>query len=153
MEVSLEQHTRQETKEHINNVRMFLVNIMQHIITRAKDHDNTKLEEPEFSTFVKYTPKLKNSTYGSDEYKQILKEMKVALDHHYAHGRHHPEHFSNGIDGMDIVDIVEMLADWKAASLRHTTGNMDKSIEINKSRFNMAPQLVNIFKNSIKLFE
>ena len=31
-------------------------------------------------------------TYGSDEYKACLTEMKPALDHHYAANRHHPEH-------------------------------------------------------------
>jgi len=30
-------------------------------------------------------------TYGSDEYKECLKQMGVALRHHYLHNRHHPE--------------------------------------------------------------
>jgi len=153
MELSPEEHTRQETKEHINNVRMFLENIMQQIIMRAKEHDGSKLEEPEFSIFVEYTPRLKNSTYGSDEYKEFLKGMSVALDHHYKNNRHHPEHFSNGIDGMNLVDLIELFSDWKSSSLRHDNGDINKSIEINTKRFNMSPQLVNIFKNSIKLFK
>lgn len=153
MTLSPEEQTVKETKEHINNVRMFLEMIMQEIVLRAKCHDSSKLEEPEFSTFVEYTPKLKDSTYGSPDYKEFLKEMKVALDHHYAHSRHHPEFFQNGIDGMNLVDIIEMFADWKSASLRHNDGDINKSIEINTKRFNMSQQLVNIFKNSIKLFE
>jgi len=153
MEMSPEQKTRHETQEHINNVRMFLEIIMHQIIERAKNHDRTKLEEPEFSTFVEYTPKLKDSTYGSPEYKEFLKGMEVALDHHYAHNRHHPEFFENGIDGMDLVDLIEMMCDWKAATLRHDNGDINKSIEINTERFNLSPQLVNILKNTIKIFE
>jgi len=153
MGLSPEERTRKETQEHINNVRMFLEKIIQEITLRAKNHDNSKLEEPEFSTFVEYTPKLKNSTYGSNEYKRFLKGMKPALKHHYSHNRHHPEFFINGIDGMNFVDLIELFADWKSASLRHNNGDINKSIEINKDRFNIAPQLANIFKNSIKLLK
>jgi len=39
------------------------------------------------------TPKLAGSTYGSEEYKAFLGQMKPALDHHYAVNDHHPEHF------------------------------------------------------------
>jgi len=153
MPISHEEQTRQETKEHINNVRMFLDIIMQQIIARAKDHDRSKLEEPEFSIFVEYTPKLKGSTYGSDEYKQFLKEMKVALDHHYSANRHHPEWHEDGIDGMNLVDLIEMLCDWKAASMRHDDGDINKSIELNIERFNLSPQLVKIFKNTVKILK
>ena len=51
---------------------------------------------------------------------------------------------------MNLIDIVEMFADWKAATLRHSNGSILKSIDINISRFNMSPQLVNIFKNTVE---
>ncbi len=80
--------------------------------------------------------------------------MKVALDHHYAQNRHHPEHYKNGIDDMTLVDLVEMLCDWKAATLKHNDGNILRSLEINSKRFNMSPQVYNILKNTVEqLFE
>ena len=94
------------------------------------------------------TEKLKSSTYGSEAYKQMLKDLQPTLDHHYANNSHHPEHYPNGIDDMDLFDIVEMLMDWKAASERHEDGNIYKSIDINKDRFKMSDQLYQIFKKT-----
>ena len=76
--------------------------------------------------------------------------MKIALDHHYAENRHHPEHFENGIQEMNIVDICEMIADWKAASLRHADGDIMKSIEINQKRFGYSDELKSILINTVK---
>lgn len=151
MDLSPEDRTRKETQEHIGNVRMFLEMIIRQIAVRAEGHDSSKLEEPEFSTFVEYTPKLKGSTYGSDEYKEFLKGMKVALDHHYKENSHHPEHFVNGIKGMSLIDLVELLSDWVAASKRHDTGNVAKSIEINQERFGYTDELKEILLNTIQL--
>ena len=79
--------------------------------------------------------------------------MKPALDHHYIVSKHHPEHWSCGIDNMSLVDLVEMFCDWKSATLRTKDGDMAKSIEHNSKRFNMSPQLVKIFMNSVDLLE
>ena len=116
-------------------------------------HDKSKLESPELEIFAIYGPKLKKSTYGSEEYKQFLKEMKVALDHHYRHNRHHPEHFENGIRDMNLVDLIEMVRDWKAATLRHNDGDIQKSIEINQTRFGYSDELKQIIQNTVKLLE
>lgn len=88
-----EKSTNAETWEHINQVMRLLAVMQWHITKRMFTHDRSKLSPPEVSTFVEFTPKLKNSTYGSDEYKQFLADMKPALDHHYSHNRHHPEFF------------------------------------------------------------
>ena len=111
-------------------------------------HDNSKLSSPEKELFNEFTPKLAGCTYGSDEYKQFMVGLKVALDHHYAHNSHHPEHYENGIHGFDLFDLVEMFFDWTAATERHDNGNIYKSIEINKGRFKMDEQLCNIFENT-----
>ena len=78
-----------ETLKHIKNVKKFLYKVSDVLENRARVHDTSKLESPELEIFDEYTPKLKDTTYGSDEYKRYLKEMKVALDHHYANNRHH----------------------------------------------------------------
>ncbi len=145
-----ERATNFETMLHIDNVRLWLTRVRHELDLRAEAHDQSKLHNPEVGTFVKFTPKLKSSTYGSDEYKGFLAAMKPALDNHYACNAHHPEHHKDGIDGMTLVDLVEMLCDWKAATLRHANGDLDKSLGINSERFGMAPQLVRIFRNTVE---
>lgn len=142
-----------DTIRHIENVRKYLRFIIDRLITRGIEHDRLKLESPEVEIFTEYTPKLAQSTYGSEEYHTFLKKMDVALQHHYANYRHHPEHFERGINDMNLVDIVEMLCDWKAASMRHNDGNLLKSIEINARRFGYDDQLKQILINTAKLFD
>jgi hypothetical protein len=123
------------------------------LLTRGELHDQTKLEEPEMSIFSEVTPKLAGLTYGSDEYKAALEEIKPALDHHYARNRHHPEHHKNGVNDMNLLDIVEMFCDWKAATLRHNDGNIRQSIEVNAERYGISEQLTQILINSIDLLD
>lgn len=139
-----------DTKKHIETVREFLDDIMNDLSERSLLHDRSKLDEPEKSMYDEFTPKLRDSTYGSDEYKGFLKDMGVALQHHYSVNSHHPEHFENGINGMSLLDLIEMLADWKAAGMRHANGNITQSLEINRKRFEMSDQLFEIFQNTVK---
>ncbi len=142
-----------DTIKHIENVRKYIRLFADKLITRGVDHDRLKLEPPEVEIFTEYTPKLAASTYGSEEYNEFLKEMNVALQHHYANYRHHPEHFAKGINDMNLIDIVEMICDWKAATLRHNDGNLLKSIELNAKRFGYDDQLKQIFINTAKMFD
>ena len=77
-------------------------------------------------------------------------ELGDALAHHYAHNRHHPEHYPNGIDDMSLLDYIEMLADWKAASERYKGGNLTDSLRINKQRFGISDQLIVMFAHTAK---
>lgn len=148
-----EQLTNYQTLLHIKRVGILISIFIKDLIERMNRHDDSKLKHPELAIFTQYTKKLADSTYGSDEYKQFLNEMKSALDHHYSNNSHHPEHFENGIDGMNLLDLLEMFCDWKAATERHKDGDINKSIEINSKRFKMSDQLVNIFKNTVKDFK
>lgn len=142
-----------ETIKHIEKVRQYLRIMTDRLTTRGIMHDKTKLESPEVELFTEYTPRLAETQYGSDEYKECLASLKPALDHHYANSRHHPEHFSKGINDMNLVDIVEMLCDWKAASERQQDGNLLKSIEQNAQRFGYDDQLKQIFINTAKMLD
>lgn len=139
-----------DTLKHIKRVNELLINASVQLLKRAQVHDNSKLGRNEKPLFDIYTPKLKGCTYGSDEYKQYLKDLKVALDHHYKENSHHPEHYENGVNGFDLFDLIEMFFDWKAATERHADGDIHKSIEINKDRFNLSDQVCDIFKNTAK---
>ena len=141
---------RSETLAHIKQVASFINKIVLNLNIRAFDHDQSKLESPEREIFDEYTPRLRDTTYGSDKYNGYLKEMKVALDHHYKQNRHHPEHHENGVKDMNLIDLIEMLCDWKAATMRHADGDIMKSIEHNQKRFGYSNELASIFKNTIR---
>ena len=85
--------SRADTLDHIGKVADRIFQFNSRMKARAHIHDASKLEEPEKSLFDKYTPLLRETTYGSDEYKAYLAEMGQALQHHYAVNSHHPEHF------------------------------------------------------------
>jgi hypothetical protein len=139
-----------DTKKHIKNVQNLLDNILDKIAQRAARHDKTKLLDPEKSMYDEFTPQLKELTYGSDEYKAVLARMGEALKHHYKWNSHHPEHWENGIGGMSLLDLIEMVADWKAASLRHSNGSIIESLKINKERFGISDQLYEVIKNTVE---
>lgn len=136
------------TIKHIQEVQKLMLYFAGEIIKRATIYDKSKLEEPERELFSKYTSKLFNITYGSEEYYSYFKELKPALDHHYRNNSHHPEYYINGIEDMDLMDVVEMFCDWSAATKRHKDGDIISSINKNKDRFKMSEQLVNILYNS-----
>lgn len=141
---------RFKTLRHIEAVRNHLNECIRELMERGELHDQSKMEDPEKSLFDEYTPKLRGVTYGSDQYKTFMKEMDVAIQHHYAHNRHHPEHHKNGIKDMNLIDLIEMLCDWKSSSMRHNDGNILKSIEINQSRFGYSEDLRVIMENTAK---
>ena len=109
--------SRHDTWAHINTVQTLLVAIISKLHNRALKHDQSKLQSPEVELFDELTPRLQTLTYGSDEYKESLDRLKPALIHHYAKNTHHPEHYEDGVNDMDLIDIMEMLADWKAATM------------------------------------
>ena len=190
-----------ETLKHIEMVMQLLATMQHEILRRAFSHDRSKLESPEREMFEQFTDRLAAMTYGSDEYKACLEEMKqVALMHHYENNRHHPEFFDgteksakalercqnslatlkdaqanspgnnkfvyaialleeheqalkSGVNHMNLIDVLEMLCDWKAATLRHYDGDINESLKINAVRFGLSPQLVNILANTIPLLK
>ena len=142
--------SRPDTLAHIETVRRYIASVVKCLENRAADHDASKLADPEKAAFDEYTPKLKGSTYGSDEYKGFLAAMKPALDRHYARNRHHPEHHPGGVREMSLIDLLEMLCDWKAATERHADGNLAKSIEINQKRFGYSDELRSILTGTAK---
>ena len=142
-----------ETMKHKNKVKDYLLFVSKVLRLRGRKHDDSKLQEPERSIFARYTPKLRGCTYGSEEYKTFLREMKPALDCHYKINSHHPEHYSDGIRGMNLIDLMEMFFDWMAATERQDDGDIRKSIEINKERFGYDDLLAQIFNNTVDYIE
>jgi len=145
--------SRPDTQAHIRRVIYLNYCFCGFLAKQVCEHDRSKLRDPEKAIFDEFTPKLKHSTYGSDEYKQFLADMQMGLKHHYAENRHHPEHFENGIRDMTLIDIVEMLLDWKAASERHGDGDLFRSIELNQGRFGYSDDLKMILANTARILK
>lgn len=140
-----------DTRAHIARVAELLKKCEIELNERACAHDKSKLDEPEKSAFDACTLKLKAMAYGSDEYRAALTDLKPALEHHYAANSHHPEHYANGVDGMSLFDVIEMLMDWKAATERMKGGgDIRRSLEINRERFKLSPQMESVLANTIR---
>lgn len=137
-----------DTLLHIKRVSELLSIAACELLERARKHDLSKLKSPEKELFDEFTPKLAKSEYASEGYFELLKQLKPALDHHYANNSHHPEYYENGMNDFDLFDLVEMFFDWKAASERHETGDIYKSIKSNRDRFGYNEMIENIFRNT-----
>lgn len=139
-----------DTLLHVKRVNELLLTFVQGILDRAKIHDASKFKSPEKELFDEYTPILKTLKYGSPEFDECKKKLNVAIQHHYQHNTHHPEHYENGVNDMDLFDVVEMFFDWKAATERTKEGDIYQSIQINEERFGLSRQLAKIFENTAK---
>jgi len=142
---------KHEIWKHIIRVRELLGEVTTVLIAKGMNHDSSKFESPEIEMFEKYVPRLKTLEYGSIEYSNCLKEMKLGLQHHYKHNSHHPEHYEHGINDMTLIDLIVMFVDWKATSEQHH-GNLFNTINIGINRFNISPQLEQILKNTANWF-
>jgi hypothetical protein len=145
--------SRAETLKHIRNVQALMTKAASALVTRAMEHDNSKLESPEVEIFDQYTGLLAGTTYGTDAYRELLEKIRPALDHHYGTHRHHPEHFQFGIADMNLIDLLEMICDWMAAAKRHNDGDVRRSIDINQVRFGYPDALKQVFLNTVRDLE
>jgi len=127
--------------------------IIRDLIIRAESHDDSKFSEEEFLLFVEATKEFAGHPYGSPENEAIRVKYKDVFARHYAKNRHHPEHFKDGIDEMDLVDILELLVDWKAASMREKDGSIEKSLQLGAEKYKISPQLVKILRNTVRNYK
>lgn len=142
--------SRPATHEHITEVRRLLLRAVKELLDRAHGHDASKLVDPELEMFNEFTPRLRELTFGSDEYKRALADMGAALQHHYAHNRHHPEHFDRGIRDMTLIDLLELVCDWIAATQRNAGGDVRRSLEVNQARFGYSDELREVLLNTVE---
>lgn len=132
-------HHLAATFKHKGWVTWYLGKACAALMVRAVVHDWSKFGPTETIAFARVIHRLAGSTYGTPEYRAMLREIKPAIQHHYERNRHHPEYHDtlgkNGFARMSPIDLVEMLCDWKAASRRHDDGDIFKSIRVNAARF------------------
>lgn len=124
-------------------VAYYIFKFCARMLWRAQVHDLSKYGKYERRRFAEALPKLRASSYGSDEYDRALDRLGPALKHHYAANSHHPEHYGErGVEGMDLYDFVEMYCDWKAAIRKHADGDLRQSISHNADRFDLDRQVI-----------
>lgn len=101
---------------------------------RAVVHDLSKYRWDEARAFAEVIWDLRTTTYGSEQYKALLRQIGPALELHYARNAHHPNHYES-YAAMPQADRDEMLCDWAAAVKRHADGDLRRSIVQNIERF------------------
>lgn len=138
------------TAEHIAKVGLHLSTVIHRLACRAVVHDASKWSPEEWPAFEKATPRLAEVEYGTKEYKECLRDIRPAVDIHQARNSHHPEHYVHGVYGMNLLDLIEMLCDWKAATERNKNGDILKSLEHNRERFQLDDQLYTILENTVR---
>jgi hypothetical protein len=150
----MEYDSTEDTKAHIKTLQDVLGEAIGLLVGRSLSHDASKLEEPEKSLYDACKPRIRYAEtafgYGSKEYENAIKELGPALSHHFDNNSHHPEHYPNGISGMSLLDALEMLADWKAASI---ASGQPLNLEANRKRFGISDQLFEILKNTVRELE
>lgn len=145
--------SRSDTMEHIKLVRQYVNFLANHLVVRGIEHDNSKLLPPEKAILDEVVPKLKELTYGSEEYNETAKELSEYKEHHNKHNRHHASYFENGIKGMNLVDVAEMFADWAVATITHNAdSNIYRSIGIMQDKLGFGDDLKCIFENTARDF-
>jgi hypothetical protein len=142
-----------DTLRHSLRVAELMGELIKELLDRSVRHDLSKTREPERAVYDEFVPRLRATAYGSVEHRNLVDAMGEGLRHHHAHNRHHPEHFADGVNGMTLVDLIEMLADWKASTERTSPhGDLAASLAINRERFGIAPQLMDVLANTARHF-
>ena len=111
-----EQAYAQDVRDHQARVSDLMDQVINELCIRQTAHDESKFSPQEFPIYQAIVPDLKKLEFGSAEYREKVKELGPALQHHYRNNRHHPEHFEDKIRGMNLIDLVEMICDCIAAS-------------------------------------
>lgn len=144
---------REEIENHILDVRTFIEQIRFSLFLRGRDHDESKLQEPEFTLYEKLSENIKaiedEFGYGSHQYEKYIRDNQDAFYLHFKKNRHHPEYHPNGIDDMNLVDIIELFCDWKAAASKR---GKPVNLDANQKRFGVSDQLIRIFENTLRDF-
>lgn len=136
---------------HIRVVQARMGLVISRLTTRLVAHDATKYHVQEVDLLDSKT-KLDKIKYMSDEYKDALAEIDSAVQHHYRHNSHHPEHYEHGIKDMSLLDLIEMLCDWEAASKLTVGGSFAQSMEKNVERFGISKEMEGILhKTAVEL--
>lgn len=140
----------QDTRQHILNVQREMQKAIINLSERAQNHDSSKYDVAEAHTYAKVVPMFKGKVYGTPEHKAVGDLLGDAWNHHEMNNDHHPGYYYNGMTDMNLLSIIEMLCDWKAASLRNPNQSFVESCVMNCEKYGADKQLTNIILNTAK---
>lgn len=126
----LEQMKQQALKHHYDHNRHH-----PEFFESREESNEIKNHENMANHAINYIVPLPDELYG---YENLIKYLQIKQ----------LEHVSS-VNNMNLFDLLEMFIDWTAACQRHANGDINKSIEMNTTRFALSPQLVEIFKNTV----
>ncbi len=99
---------------------------------RAIVHDDSKMScEDELHALARI---IMDKSTLKDPTKQLSQIKKDAIELHWKHNSHHPEHFKTPED-MERIDVMEMCCDWHARSTQYKTNLMEFMKTQNEIRF------------------
>lgn len=138
--------------KHKGLVQKYLYKLSQELEIRAVAHNLSKLGIDEFIGFIAINKVAREHPYGSKDYKASLKDNDV-IDLHFSKNQHHPEHHNNYVIGMGLVDIIEMVCDWKSASITYGKTTLSEALEIQIERFGLTKEQLYLIKLIIEEIE
>lgn len=130
-----------DTLSHIEKVQFFMRQSRINLQIRAIHHDRSKFSPEEAITYAKVVPEFKLYDYGSPEYDAVGDKLSQAWIHHESNNDHHPGFHKNGVDDMNLFMVLEMLCDWKAASMRNPNQDFKESLKLNIDKYNIGAAL------------
>ena len=134
--------------KHRENVKNRLMFLADELYKRAEHHDDSKLAYPEIEWLIEMD-KEPRYDYGTPEYFDKMKRWQKFFDHHYKNNRHHPDHFTNGIDDMNLVDLCEYVIDIISYFNELHVHDALETINKQSGRFGFDEQLEQILKNTL----
>lgn len=163
---------------HILKVQQHMAAVMGNLLDRANVHDQSKYSPEEIGlvvgkpAFDKYEYMSKEERAALAAVKDSLAHHYAHNSHHPEYHRRYEcggcfaeyaadmngrkcavcwydiSEQADGIQGMSLIDLIEMCCDWKAAGEMSPNGDFAKSIEYNRERFNLSPEMVKILENT-----
>lgn len=149
-EMSEELRNRHLVNAHIAMVQLAIHECIGLLLDRCIHHDESKFSDHELP-LLNSKSSLDNLDISSEEYREALAEIDIAVQHHYMSNDHHPEFYENGMNGMSLLAMIEMLCDWKVASCARDDGSLEDSIEyLCGERYKTNPVIRGLLMNTAK---
>ena len=140
----------EDTDKHILLVQEQMSGAISELRNQAINHDQSKFSSEEAEIYAVVVPEFAKYEYGTKEHSAVGDKLGPAWKHHLDNNPHHPEYHENGIEDMDLLYIIEMLCDWKAASMRNPNQDFRKSLKINLDKKEVSDQLQKVMINTAK---
>lgn len=142
--------TKEYVEKHQRTVRKRLSHFSTILQSRAFIHDESKLQEPEYSLW-KQMDEEPRYPYGTKEYISKLDRWQHLFRMHWndSRNRHHPEHFTNPITEMDLMDMIEMLCDWLGYKEVLSYTEASKLVDSQCKRFNFPDEFRYLLLNTL----